>query len=130
VSSSRTADASTLSPHELALAAAHLCLEKKAEDVLLLDLRDVSPVCDFFVIATGDSEPQIKAIVERVEEGLRARGEKPWHIEGRAGRRWVLMDYVHIVVHVFHRETREIYLLERLWGDAPREEVTSGTGDS
>jgi ribosome-associated protein len=112
-----------LSPHDLAREAARLALEKKAGDLIILDLTGRSEMCDYFVIASGDSEPQVAAIAERVEEGLAAAGEKPWHVEGRGGKRWVLLDYVDIVVHVFHRETRDVFLLERLWGDAPREVV-------
>jgi ribosome-associated protein len=109
------------SPHDLAREAARLALEKKASDCLILDLTERSEMCDYFVIASGDSEPQVSAIAERVEAGLAAMGEKPWHVEGRGGKRWVLLDYVDIVVHVFHKDTREVFLLERLWGDAPRE---------
>jgi ribosome-associated protein len=76
-------------------------------------------VCDFFVIATGHSEIQVKAIADAVEEGLRERGMKPWHSEGFEARRWVLLDYVDFVVHVFADEEREFYRLENLWRDAP-----------
>jgi len=119
----RVATARELSPHDLAREAARLALEKKAGDLVILDLTGRSEMCDYFVIASGDSEPQVAAIADRVEEGLAAAGEKPWHVEGRNGKRWMLLDYVDIVVHVFHKETREVYLLERLWGDAPREVV-------
>jgi ribosome-associated protein len=77
-------------------------------------------VCDYFFICSGSSEVQVKAIAEAVEEQLRARDVRPWHIEGREGRRWVLLDYVEVVVHVFHERTREYYMLDRLWGDARR----------
>ena len=77
-------------------------------------------VADYFLICSGTSEPQVKAIAEAVEDQLRAAGAKPWHIEGREFRRWVLLDFVDVVVHVFHEKTREYYLLERLWGDARR----------
>lgn len=107
----------------LARAAARLALEKKAEDVQILNLGDLSSVCDYFVLASGRSETQVKAIAERIEEGLAAIGARPWHREGFAGRRWILLDFVDTVVHVFHRETREYYMLERLWGDASVETV-------
>jgi ribosome-associated protein len=68
--------------------------------------------------------------VERVEEGLKEVGETPWHVEGRGGRQWVLLDYVDVVVHVFHAKARELYMLERLWGDAPRETIDAGTHGS
>lgn len=103
---------------QLLRAAAEAAAGKKASDLVGLDLSDLDGVADFFLICSGASEPQVKAIAEAVEEKLRAIGARPWHIEGREGRRWVLLDYVDLVVHVFHEKTREYYLLERLWGDA------------
>lgn len=91
---------------------------KKASDIVALDLRALGGVADYFLICSAASEPQVKAIAEAVEDKLRAAGARPWHVEGREGRRWVLLDYVEFVVHVFHEKTREYYLLERLWGDA------------
>lgn len=93
---------------------------KKARDLVALDLRSLSGVADYFLICSGDSEVQVKAIAEAVEEKLKLHGARPWHVEGLEGRRWVLLDYVELVVHVFHHRTREYYLLERLWGDARR----------
>lgn len=106
---------------ELALAAARETLKKKAKDVVLLDLRALTGVCDWFVIATGESDTQVKAIADQVEAGLAETGEKVWHIEGYTARRWILLDYVDVVVHVFHHETRALYQLERLWADAKKE---------
>lgn len=109
---------------DLAREAARLTLTKRAEDVVILDLRALDGVCDFFVIATGHSEIQVRAIADAVEEGLReSRRIKPWHSEGFEARRWVLLDYVDVVVHVFHARAREYYLLDKLWGDAAREDV-------
>ena len=105
-------------------------MEKKATDVVVLDLRETAAVCDYFVIASAQSEPQVEAVAERVEEGLREAGERPWHVEGLRGRTWILLDYVDVVVHVFHARTRDIYTLERLWGDAPLEKKDDGTPDS
>ena len=110
-------------PHELALQAARLTLTKRAEDVVILDLRQLEGVCDYFVLATGHSEIQVRAIAEAVDLGLRERGMKPWHSEGFEARRWILLDYVDFVVHVFHVRAREYYLLDKLWGDAAREVV-------
>jgi ribosome-associated protein len=93
-------------------------LAKKASRPVALDLTGLSGVCDYFVILSGSSEVQVKAIAESVEDRLRDAGMRPWHIEGLEGRRWVLLDYVEIVVHVFHEKTREYYMLDRLWGDA------------
>lgn len=119
-----------LEPQELARRAARLALEKKARDPVILDLRQFGYLCDFYVVVHGDSDPQVKAIVDHVEEGLRELGESPWHVEGLSGKQWVLLDYVDVVIHVFRPETRELYLLERLWGDAPREVVNADSQDS
>ena len=98
--------------------AAEAAVSKKASDLVALDLRDLGGVADYFLICSGTSDVQVKAIAEAVEEKLRDEGARPWHVEGLEGRRWVLLDYVEFVVHVFHHRTREYYLLERLWGDA------------
>ena len=108
---------------DLAREAARLTLTKRAEDVLILDLRELDGVCDYFVIATGQSEVQTRAIADAVDEGMRARGIRAWHVEGYEARRWILLDYVDFVVHVFHARAREYYLLDKLWGDAHRETV-------
>ena len=108
----------------LARSAARACLDKKASDPVVLDLREIGAVSDFFVIVSAASEVQVKAVADHVEERLREeRDSRPWHVEGLDGRRWVLLDYVDVVVHVFHEKTREYYLLERLWGDAKRIEI-------
>lgn len=110
----------TLSSLELLCAAAAAAASKKAIDVVGLDLSGLAGVADYFLICSGSSEPQVKAIAEAVEDQLRELGAKPWHVEGMEYRRWVLLDFVDVVVHVFHEKTREYYLLERLWGDARR----------
>ncbi len=108
----------------LARLAVEACLAKKATDPVLLDLRELEAVSDFFIIVSAASEVQVKGIADHVEELLREKGGvKPWHVEGLDGRRWVLLDYIDVVVHVFHEKTREYYLLERLWGDAKRIEI-------
>lgn len=98
--------------------AANAAASKKATDMVGLDLTPLEGVADYFLICSGSSEPQVKAIAEEVEDKLREAGARAWHVEGREGRRWVLLDFVDVVVHVFHEKTREYYLLERLWGDA------------
>jgi len=98
--------------------AANAAASKKATDMVGLDLTSLDGVADYFLICSGASEPQVKAIAEEVEDKLREAGARAWHVEGREGRRWVLLDFVDVVVHVFHEKTREYYLLERLWGDA------------
>ena len=90
----------------------------KALDVVLIDLRGVSDAADFFVICTATSEPHVRAVANNVAGALREAGHKPWHIEGTESLRWVLLDLVDIVIHVFRDEAREFYALERLWGDA------------
>lgn len=99
---------------------ARLLFEKKAEDIQVLDLRKLGAVTDFFVVASGASAPHVKALAEHVEDTMRGHGQRPWHSEGYSAERWILLDYVNVVVHVFHPKTREFYLLERLWGDAER----------
>ena len=105
---------------ELLRLAAAAAASKKATDLVGLDLSGLDGVADYFLICSGASEPQVKAIAEEVEDKLRECGAKPWHVEGREFRRWVLLDFVDVVVHVFHERTRDYYLLERLWGDARR----------
>lgn len=97
-----------------------LALELKGRSVVVLDLRDISSATDYFVIASGTSDVQVKAIAEHVLEKLREEGVRPQHVEGLPGGRWVLLDYVDFVVHVFHPQARDFYQLESLWGDAPR----------
>ena len=92
---------------------------KLADQVMVLDLQEHTPVTDFFVIATGSSGVQIKAITEAVEEALQAAGESPGRAEGRVDGSWVLLDFGDVVVHIFGQREREYYGLERLWGDAP-----------
>lgn len=108
---------------KLAREAADLALSKKAEDIVILDLRGISTVTDFFVICSGSSDTHVKAISDAIESGLEAKGVRKWHIEGYTHRRWVLLDYVDVVVHVFNHKIREFYLLERLWGDAKIEKI-------
>jgi ribosome-associated protein len=109
--------------------AAQAALAKKARDLVALDLRDLGAVCDFFLVCSASSEVQVKAVAENIEERLRGEGVRPWHIEGLEGRRWVLLDYVEVVVHVFHEKTREYYLLDRLWGDARSVDLGLGGAD-
>ena len=111
---------------QLAGTAVDAILDKKGLDVVVMDMAGVSGVADMFVIATGESDLQIKAIADAVVDQVREKhAERPWHKEGYEHRQWILLDYVDLVVHVFHPERREFYGLERLWGDAPREEVAT-----
>lgn len=96
-------------------------LSKKAEDVLLMDLRKITTMTDFFVICTGGSDVQVKAIADAVVEGAREDGVSVYHVEGYNSATWVLIDFVDIVFHVFQPDVRKYYQLERLWGDAQTE---------
>lgn len=119
-----------------AFAAANAALDKQAQDVLVLDLRTLSTMADFFVLATAASRPQLLAITEHIERTFKRAGERAGHIEGRVTREsarqaasgeplsWVLMDCGDVVVHVFDPPARGFYQLERLWGDAPRVSVS------
>ena len=103
---------------ERAVRTAELALTKKAEGVISMDLRGLTSTCDFFVICHGTSGIQVAAIASAIKDGLSDEGEKVWHVEGYEGKRWILLDYIDVVVHVFDAETRDYYQLERLWGDA------------
>ena len=108
--------------------AVRAALDKKASDVVLLDLRNTPAFTDFFVLCSGQSTRQVKAIADAVEEVLRAAKARPSHIEGYDRGEWVLMDYFTFIVHVFTPQTRAFYSLERLWGDAERIEVSEDSG--
>lgn len=105
-----------------ALLAAYAGLEKQAEDVVVIDLRSLSIVTDFFVICTAGSGRQITALKDHIDAVLSQRGCPVWHVEGEAGAvpQWVLMDYGDIVVHLMDQPARSFYQLEQLWADAPR----------
>ncbi len=92
----------------------------KGEDIQLLDLREIeNTVCDYFIICTGGSNTQVKAISGSVRKVVgKQLQDKPWHVEGETVAEWVLMDYVNVVVHIFQKTTREFYDIESLWGDA------------
>ncbi|MEX2581771.1 MAG: ribosome silencing factor [Gemmatimonadota bacterium] len=96
-----------------------LLFDRKAEDVTLLDLRGLAGATDFFLIATGRSDTHVSAIADFVVDELKKERVKPYGVEGMRGGRWVLVDYVDFVLHVFHPSAREFYQLERLWGDVP-----------
>jgi len=112
-----------LSSRDLARLAGQLALSKKGFDVKILRLNEVSSVCDYFVIVSGDVDVQVKAIARAIDDGLRDAGYKSYHREGLNVGRWVLLDYIDVVVHVFQESTRKFYALEKLWGDAPIEEL-------
>ncbi len=109
-----------LPPAELADEIARYALDKKARDVLLLDMHGLVGYTDFFLIATGNTERQVRAIHDAILEGAkREHGLPPRRVEGTSRGEWVLMDYLDVVVHIFTPATRAFYQLEQLWGEAP-----------
>jgi ribosome-associated protein len=113
--------ATPLEPARLAELVAGFAADKKAADIVELDLRDVLGYTDYFVIASGNTERQAKAIHDGIHEGLKKQyGLLPRRVEGLSEARWILMDYLDVIVHVFVPEARDFYRLEQLWGEAPK----------
>ncbi len=98
-------------------------LEKKAEDILVLNLRRLTPLTEYFIIATANSQTHARAISDAIEEALKKEGILPHHIEGYSPAQWILLDYIDCICHIFLKEIREFYGLERLWGDAPSKRI-------
>jgi ribosome-associated protein len=119
----------TLKSRDLALEAARSALKKKAADTVVLDLGGLTIIADFFVICTGESTTQVKAIAEYIEHEFAEEGIKALSIEGLDYSHWVLIDFGDVIVHVFERETREYYGLEKLWMDAKTVEVDEDKPD-
>lgn len=105
---------------DTALEIARLALEKKALDVVVLDVNGLTSYADYFVVMSAESEPQLNAIADHVEGTLKERGERPYSIEGTRAGQWILMDYGNVVAHLFYKDTREFYDIEGLWADAER----------
>jgi ribosome-associated protein len=118
---------STVSSNSFALAqrAAQIALDSKAQDLVILDLRGVSDMTDFFIIASGTSDTAVRSIGQHVLEDMKKEGSPATHVEGLEKGRWVLLDFVDFVVHVFHPTLRNFYQLERLWADAEQIPVES-----
>jgi ribosome-associated protein len=108
---------------QLANVIAKLALTKKAHDVVIMDLRPLTSMTDFFVVCSADSDTQIKAIADAVVEGTEKKGTPPWHKE-TGSLNWVLLDYSDVVLHIFHKTARAFYNLEKLWGDAKIKRVS------
>lgn len=113
-----TRTATRTASEQLARRIAELCVDNKAQDVVILDLHGVTDMTDFFVIASGTSDTHVRSTADRVVEALKAAGEGPTHMEGTTQGRWALVDFVDVVLHVFHPSMRSFYQLERLWSDA------------
>ena len=101
--------------------------EKKASDIVVMDLRKIkNAVADFFVICSGNSDKQLDAISDSIDaEVFKKLNENPWHTEGKNNKEWMLLDYINVVAHVFRKDRREFYALERLWGDADITEISN-----
>ena len=106
-------------PPLLARKAAEICMDSKADDVIVLDLHGVTDMTDYFVVASGTSDTHVRSVAQHVIDELSRQGHRVASTEGLQQGRWVLLDYVDFVVHVFHPSSRSYYQLERLWGDAP-----------
>ncbi|MGC8991054.1 MAG: ribosome silencing factor [Verrucomicrobiia bacterium] len=110
-----------INARELALRCREVAEEKKAEDIVILDMRKLTSVTDYFVIATGTSEPHLRALIEELTERIEAEfGLRPRAVDGTLKANWVVLDYLDVIVHLMRAEMREKYGLEILWGDAPR----------
>lgn len=108
---------------ELAHQISETIFSKKGFDVSIIDLRKLVTFTDYFVLCSADSNVQVKAIADQVDKALSDEGIKCWHREGLKALSWVLMDYVDVVVHIFKKDAREFYNLEKLWGDAPTKKM-------
>jgi ribosome-associated protein len=95
----------------------------KGEELVVLDVREVADFADYFLICSGNSDTHVRALGDTVYEGMKKAGQQAWHTEGMDSRKWVLFDFVDVVVHIFLPKTREFYGLERLWGDVPAEHI-------
>jgi ribosome-associated protein len=112
-----------ISSQRLANLIGEYALEKKAADIKVLDLRKLADLTDYFLICSAEVELQARAIADNIIENLKKKGIKAWHAEGYQNSKWILLDYVDVVVHIFLNETREFYGLEKLWGDAKVKEI-------
>jgi ribosome-associated protein len=116
-------DGRPLESKDKALEVARAALDKKAKDILILDLNGLTTIAEYFVICSGESTTQVKAITELIKEKFDEAGIKPLGIEGLNYSHWVLMDYGDVIIHIFEEETRTFYELEKLWIDARRIQI-------
>jgi ribosome-associated protein len=120
-------DSVDVGAEEIVLAAARAASEKKASDIIALDLRKVASFTDYFLLCSGASSRQVQAIADFVEEQVRLAGKRPLHTEGYSRAEWILLDYGDFVVHIFNVTARRFYDLERLWRDAERVKLPANT---
>ena len=118
-----------LSTRQKILLAVNAALEKKAKNIVILNIKNVTSFADYTVICSGTSDRQVQSIAASIEGSKKQAGALPLGIEGEKGGRWVLMDYADIVVHVFYEPVREFYDIERLWSDAPKMEVADDSAE-
>jgi ribosome-associated protein len=124
-----TPDAQAMTPEEITSAIAHYAADRKALEIVQLDLRGMIDYTDYFVICTGRTDRQAKAIHDAIYQGMKSEhGMLPRRVEGLPEARWILIDYLDVVVHVFTPEIREYYRLEQLWGEAPSSPTAVGAG--
>ncbi|MDR2909615.1 MAG: ribosome silencing factor [Oscillospiraceae bacterium] len=118
-----------MTPHELMEEAVRFLDSKKAEDLAVLDIGNLSGIGDYFIIASASNTTLVKTLAEELENRLSAAGMEPRRVEGASSAMWILMDYYDVIIHIFYRETRDFYCLERLWSDAPRLDVQAILGN-
>lgn len=106
--------------HNLAIMISELALEKKAENIVVMDVKEIAGFTNYFVIASGNSDTHLKTLADYIEDELSQYKVKVWHKEGYENLKWILMDYINVVVHLFDIETRKLYDLETLWADAEK----------
>ena len=113
-----------MTPKEMAIRLAQVLEEKKGKKILVLQMDDLTTLADYFVICTGTSAPQLKAMADACEKAMKEENILPHHIEGHRGGTWILQDYADVILHLFSEEAREFYNLDRLWADAKEVDLT------
>ncbi len=113
-----------MNSEELAKKIVRILDSKKGMEIVGIDIHDLTTIGDYFILVTGTSSPHVKALAEEVEDTLAKEGLEPRRVEGAQSATWILIDYQDVILHVFTKETREFYNMERLWSDAPRLDLT------
>jgi ribosome-associated protein len=110
-------------PESVARAVVRAAADRQAEQIQVLDISKISSFADYFIIMTGDNERHVKALYETIDQAVRKLGARPHHVEGETESRWILLDFIDVVVHIFIRDLRSYYNIDRLWADAPEVEL-------